>query len=51
TLFRSLAPITLQIIHLLLADMVWVALVLLCAETLAVEAPEGASQPVLVAAP
>ncbi|NTV63638.1 MAG: heme A synthase [Oscillochloris sp.] len=46
-----LAPITLQIIHLLLADMVWVALVLLCAETLAVEAPEGASQPVLVATP
>jgi hypothetical protein len=45
-----LAPITLQIIHLLMADLVWVALVLLCAATLAVELPEATSQPVFAAA-
>jgi heme A synthase len=45
-----LAPIALQIIHLLMADLVWVALVLLCAATFAVEAPEGASQPLFAAA-
>jgi hypothetical protein len=39
-----MAPINLQIVHLLLADLVWVALVLLCAATLAVEAPAAAPQ-------
>jgi heme A synthase len=45
-----LAPITLQIIHLLMADLVWVALVLLCAATLAVELPEATTQPAFAAA-
>jgi heme A synthase len=45
-----MAPIPLQIIHLLLADLVWVALVLLSAATLGVESPEQTSQPVLAAA-
>jgi heme A synthase len=45
-----LAPIAMQIIHLLLADLVWVALVLLCAATLAVEQPQRASQHSFVAA-
>jgi heme A synthase len=39
-----LAPIALQIIHLLLADLVWVALVLLCATALAAESPVSISQ-------
>ncbi|MEI7645987.1 MAG: COX15/CtaA family protein [Chloroflexales bacterium] len=45
-----LTPITLQIIHLLLADVVWVALVLLSAATLSGAAPELGSQPVFAAA-
>jgi len=45
-----MAPIPLQIIHLLLADLVWVALVLLSAATLGGESPEQTSQPVLAAA-
>lgn len=45
-----LAPITLQIIHLLLADMVWVALVLLCASALGVKTTEATSQPIFAAA-
>jgi heme A synthase len=45
-----LAPISLQIIHLLMADLVWVALVLLSAATLAVDAPEPTSQPSFAAA-
>ncbi len=45
-----LAPISLQIIHLLMADLVWVALVLLSAVTLAVDAPEPTSQPSFAAA-
>ena len=35
-----LAPVWLQLVHLLLADLLWVALVLLAAATLA-EATEG----------
>lgn len=45
-----LAPIPLQIIHLFMADLVWVALVLLCANTLAAAAPEPSSQQVFAAA-
>ncbi len=45
-----LTPITLQIIHLLLADLVWVALVLLSAATLSGAAPEVGSQPAFAAA-
>ena len=43
-----LAPTWLQLVHLLLADLVWIALVLLAVETLA-SAP--ADLPHLVAAP
>ena len=32
-----LAPAWMQLIHLLLADLLWISLVLLCAETLAVD--------------
>jgi heme A synthase len=32
-----LAPAWMQLIHLLLADLLWIGLVLLCAETLAVD--------------
>jgi heme A synthase len=45
-----LAPITLQIIHLLMADLVWVALVLLSAATLSGDAPDAAAQPTFAAA-
>ncbi|NTW02574.1 MAG: heme A synthase [Oscillochloris sp.] len=45
-----LAPITLQIIHLLLADLVWIALVLLCASALGVKTTEATSQPIFAAA-
>ncbi|NNJ09856.1 heme A synthase [Chloroflexales bacterium ZM16-3] len=45
-----LAPISLQIVHLFLADLVWVALVLLSAATLGGDAPEGASQRAFAAA-
>jgi heme A synthase len=45
-----LAPISLQIIHLFLADLVWVALVLLSAATLGGDVPEGTSQRAFAAA-
>ena len=45
-----LAPITLQIIHLLMADLVWVALVLLSAATLSGDAPEAGAQRAFAAA-
>jgi heme A synthase len=35
-----LAPVWIQLLHLLLADLLWIALVLLCASTLA--APKAA---------
>lgn len=37
-----LAPVWMQILHLLLADMVWIFLILLAAETLSLETPEEA---------
>lgn len=37
-----LAPVPLQLVHLLLADLVWMALVLLCAAALGAPAPEPA---------
>jgi heme A synthase len=36
-----LAPVWLQLVHLLLADFLWVALVLLTANALSAEAPAG----------
>jgi heme A synthase len=38
-----LAPLWMQILHLLLADMVWIALVILCAETLSTPVASRAS--------
>ncbi len=45
-----LAPIPLQIIHLLMADVVWVALVLLSAATLSADAPGTDPQPAFATA-
>lgn len=42
-----LVPVAVQLIHLLMADLVWVALVVLAASALAREAPAGAPRPVL----
>lgn len=39
---RLLAPVPLQLIHLLLADLVWIALIILSAAALAVEEPRAA---------
>lgn len=39
-----LAPVWMQLIHLLVADLVWIALVLLCAGTLSAEKPALAAQ-------
>lgn len=44
-----LAPVAMQLIHLLMADLVWIALVLLSASALAVEAPTTAPRPALAA--
>lgn len=41
-----LAPTVMQLVHLLLADLVWIALVLLSAAALAQEQPENAAVPV-----
>lgn len=46
---RLLAPIPLQLVHLLLADLVWIALVLLTASALAAESP-AETRPVAVSA-
>ncbi|WP_043097274.1 COX15/CtaA family protein [Kallotenue papyrolyticum] len=46
---RLLAPVALQIIHLLLADLIWIALILLSAAALAAEQPAWASAPALPA--
>ena len=46
-----LAPVWMQIVHLLLADAVWIALVLLAARTLALASPATApEEPQAVAA-
>jgi heme A synthase len=42
-----LVPVSLQLIHLLMADLVWIALVLLAASALAQEAPEPLRAPAL----
>ncbi|MEM1205662.1 MAG: COX15/CtaA family protein [Acidobacteriota bacterium] len=39
-----LAPVWMQLVHLLLADLLWISLVLTCAAALAVPAPETASR-------
>jgi hypothetical protein len=36
-----LAPVWMQLVHLLLADLLWITLVLLCAATLAVATEQG----------
>jgi heme A synthase len=46
-----LAPVWMQLLHLLLADLVWIALVLLGASVLAEPAAEGAAAPATQAAP
>jgi heme A synthase len=43
-------PVWMQLIHLLLADLVWIGLVLLAAAALAEDAPEGAGARVYAAA-
>jgi heme A synthase len=45
-----LAPVTLQLVHLLLADLVWIALVVLAAAALAEPAPGGRPAAAVVAA-
>lgn len=42
-----LVPVSVQLLHLLMADLVWIALVVLAASALGREAPEGARRPVL----
>lgn len=42
-----LVPVAVQLIHLLMADLVWIALVLLAASALSQEAPAAARRPVL----
>jgi heme A synthase len=43
-----LVPVAVQLVHLLMADLVWVALVLLAASALAADAPAGAPRRALV---
>lgn len=44
-----LAPVWMQLVHLLLADLVWISLVLLAANTLALPFPAAAPQPAVPA--